>query len=289
MSEDQNTNNDQKKGVTDDDLNNAWMDAQGDDSGVGDSSDQNAQGAQDDSNPDTNTSDSGKPEKQGSEFDTDVWETRLRKNEGHIGTLISQQTQLNQQLRDLTNTLQKVNTTPEDPYAGFEGVPTTKEEITQLVNVAIKQNQLEMTNAQKVYETDFVNTVANLSAEEDDPIAKQGIEDELFKNFNERRSNNGATDAATNYAKASRAYYKKLAAGTKKENPLKGQKPTAPLGGVTNQKSSSRPGAPVKLDEHAQSLVDYINRTAKDDKHKYTDEKVGKILNSDMPAYMGGR
>jgi len=203
---------------------------------------------------------------------TDEWrdgfEKRQRKMEGHIGTMMS--------------TLQEIKTSQEtlapepEPYE----YPSSMEELDALISTRINSAKKSDVKAVKDYEEGFLNTITDMQSDAPQED-KEGIEKELWDNFNVRHTDNAPADAAKNYAKASRAYYqKKTAQPLEKVNPLKGEAPVAPLGGATTQTVVPRVAPSVQLDQAAQDFVNYAGMD---------DEKVAETLGKPMPSYLGGR
>ena len=127
----------------------------------------------------------------------------------------------------------------------------------------------------------YIQTINRLGSDETEEDHKD-IYDEMMSHFNVRYSENPVVDAEKNYLKATRSVLKKRTAEpAKKVNPLKGNKPKAPLGAGSNSETMAKKTKPMpKFDEAAQ---DFMRKSG------ITPERAAEILDGDTPANLGRR
>lgn len=173
----------------------------------------------------------------------------------------------------------------DEPY-GLEDDPDeevigTKAELKQFLNDYNKETESTRQENQVKYERDYVQTIKRLGSEETEEDHKD-IYDEMMSHFNVRHSNNPLVDAEKNYLKATRSVLKKkVAAPVEKKNPLKGNKPKAPLGAGGNNETMPKKIKPMpKFDAAAQ---DFMRKSG------ITPERAAEILDGDAPANLGRR
>lgn len=173
----------------------------------------------------------------------------------------------------------------DEPY-GLEDDPDeevigTKAELKQFLNDYNKETESTRQENQIKYERNYVQTIKRLGSEETEEDHKD-IYDEMMSHFNVRHSNNPLVDAEKNYLKATRSVLKKrVAAPVEKKNPLKGNKPKAPLGAGSNNETMPKKIKPMpKFDAAAQ---DFMRKSG------ITPERAAEILDGDAPANLGRR
>lgn len=162
-----------------------------------------------------------------------------------------------------------------------EEIIGTKAELKQFLTDYNKETESARQKNQAKYERDYVQTIKRLGSEETEEDHKD-IYDEMMSHFNVRHSNNPLMDAEKNYLKATRSVLKKkVAAPVEKKNPLKGNKPKAPLGAGGNNETMPKKIKPMpKFDAAAQ---DFMRKSG------ITPERAAEILDGDAPANLGRR
>ena len=168
--------------------------------------------------------------------------------------------------------------TEDDPNEELIG---TKAELKKFLNDYNKDQETQRQDSQMKYEQDYVKTIKRLGSDETEEDHKD-IYDEMMSHFNVKYSDNPLVDAEKNYLKATRSVLKKrTAAPAKKVNPLKGNKPKAPLGAGSNSETMAKKTKPMpKFDEAAQ---DFMRKSG------ITPERAAEILDGDAPANLGRR
>ena len=166
----------------------------------------------------------------------------------------------------------------DDPDEEFIG---TKAELKKFLNDYNRDQDAQRQSSQIKYEQDYVKTINRLGSEETEEDHKD-IYDEMMSHFNVKYSENPMVDAEKNYLKATRSVLKKRTAKpAKKLNPLKGNKPKAPLGAGNSSETMTKKKKPIpKFDDAAQ---DFMNKAG------ITPERAAEILDGDAPANLGRR
>jgi hypothetical protein len=162
-----------------------------------------------------------------------------------------------------------------------EEIILTKKEFKEQMQSFMTEQQTQKTDSQAQYEKGYLSTIKQLGAEEESEDEFNAIYDEMMTNFNNKLSDNPEMDAERNWLKATKSVLKKQAAQPiKKENPLKGRKPKAPLGkGSTDTVPKSASAVP-ELDDVA---AEFIKKTG------MSDELVADALNGEAPARLARR
>lgn len=163
----------------------------------------------------------------------------------------------------------------EEEYIG------TKTELKKFLNDYNRDQETQKQSSQLKYEKGYINTIMRLGSEETKED-HQAIYDEMMRFFNAKHSDDPMVDAEKNYLNATRSVLKKrLAAPAKKVNPLKGNKPKAPLGAGNNSETMAKKTRPIpKFDDAAQ---DFMNKAG------ISPERAAEILDGEAPANLGRR
>jgi len=178
----------------------------------------------------------------------------------------------------LAKALEAINnlTAKEEPEEDDFIMPETKSELQKLIDEALeKKEQASKTVAvQKAeqYTKDYVDTMKDLVADEEDDVREEIIARLKTEEFNVRHSDNGSRDAAKNIKNVIKSLAVK-----KNVIPLKGEKPRAPLGGGGKDKV---PGRELKLPKLSQEARDFIKATG------MSDEEAAEALSGEAPAYI---
>ena len=184
-----------------------------------------------------------------------------------------ERSQLGRKVKLLEDTLSAISskidqlvTQKPDPEPEFEDdVPITKKELAKYLS----QQAEKQTQDRQTYVNEYLRHEAVLGMNMEDAEYGEVVEERL-KNFDVRHSNNAKADAELNFAKAQAAVLKRKLSGLgKKANPLKGEKPSGPLGGPVETKNQEHAKKVVRLDEHAASFAKSMG---------LSDDKVQKYL-----------
>jgi len=159
-----------------------------------------------------------------------------------------------------------------EPEADEEEIVTRKDLEKYLQSYQAKQQE-----SAKQYEREYLQHESTLGMDMTDAEYTEIIT-ERYNNFNTRYSDNPKADAELNFMKAYNAVLKKKVQ-PQRQNPLKGNKPEAPLGGPTQSVNTNRDPNPIHLDDAAK---EYVQRMG------ISEEKVKAALSGEIPIHLIG-
>ncbi len=206
-----------------------------------------------------------------------------------VAAMFKKQDRIEEILEKLSTIVEDRLTTNQQPSSMEAPTITETEEDTEDFTFLTKKDldrYLEMREQQKLqaskqYENNYIKTVKELSSRVT-PEEHEEIVQEMMANFNIRYSDDPIADAERNYLKAERSLLRKKLAKSKKENPLKGDKPRAPLGVAKGQRTQEKSVVLPDLDPDARDFLEYIRRKEGDE----AAEKYHKSLLKKPPGYL---
>lgn len=177
----------------------------------------------------------------------------------------------------LQASLQKPEEKSPEPEIDPNFIPTNVAEL----NKWYETKEREKARRQEIYQSSYRSQLDVLGKDAESPEEHDAVVQEMMKNFNIKRSDNGVNDASINYLQAKVSYLRNKVVTPK--NPLEKNKDkeNKNLGGPAGTPSIKvKTPQPVKLDKYA---ADFVARV------KMDDEKVQEALSGPTPTYLGGK
>lgn len=182
---------------------------------------------------------------------------------------------LDDQIADINNKFSRI-----EELLSKRAEPIEEDDDTPYLTVKQYQKiKKEEEQAVTQYNSDYIRAEVDVGLElEVTEKEHEEILKEVRENYFQKHSNDAKADAAKNYMKAYTAILKRKANGGK-PNPLKGNPPSGPLGGLDPSKGGEPTEKTVKLDPHA---AEFIKKMGLDDKW------ASNALEGELPTHLMG-